>query len=118
MYACLYLPTNIIKMLKFFARIYIHMSNFLFFPNKEGIVMIFGFLRKLKDGIVNVGIKLLFDAIHQGPNDTYLYNYPPAPQIWCCRSTYWSYDNVNGLVWRHYGVPPGYESENDVNLAL
>ena len=71
----------------------------------------------LETGSSNAGVQLLFDAIHQGPNDTYLFQNPPAPQIWCCRSTFWSYDNVNGLVWNHYGVPPGYESDNDVNLG-
>ena len=35
----------------------------------------------LETGNSNAGVQLLFDAIHQGPNDTYLYNQPPAPQI-------------------------------------
>ena len=72
----------------------------------------------LETGSRNANIQLIFDAIHQGAHDTYLWHRPPAPQIWACRSTYWSYDNVNGLKYHNYGVPPGYESDNDKNLLL
>ena len=56
----------------------------------------------------NVTIRLRFNPINTGMQDTYLAGNPASPQLWLCRDTYWSYDNVNGLHYESERTPEKY----------
>jgi hypothetical protein len=58
-------------------------------------------------------IRLKFTPIFQGPNDTYLYQLPPAPQIWLCRDTFWTFDTTNGLRYHRTGTPSKFAGDVD-----
>ena len=60
----------------------------------------------LETGNLNVNIGLLYTNTNSWYDDTKV-----APQIWFCRDTYWTVDNVNGLKYHKVGTPPVYASD-------
>jgi hypothetical protein len=61
----------------------------------------------------NIAIQLKGQPLYTANNDTY-YNYdpnnltfhPPAPQIWCCRDTYFLVSSA-GVKYVSFGTPEG-----------
>jgi hypothetical protein len=65
----------------------------------------------LDTGNESVPVKIVATPIHSGANDTY-YNvtadgtvHPCQPELWMCRSTFWTADSVNGLLYHSEGSP-------------
>jgi hypothetical protein len=76
------------------------------------------FFDGMETGSKPANIRLKFTPIYQGPNDTYLFHNPPAPQMWLCRDTFFTFDTTNGLRYHSTGTPAKFASDVDFQNSV
>jgi hypothetical protein len=69
------------------------------------------FFDGLNTGDIATTIKMDFVPLYPGENDLYLDKATTAPQLWFVRSVFWTYDNVNGLLYDKENTPEKFASE-------
>lgn len=72
-------------------------------------------------GCHSITVNFKGQPIHKGEDDTYFYPdvldngtvvkdvHPPAPEMWICSDTYWTWSIDGGVRYHARGVPTGYE---------